>query len=400
MLLAVATRNLLRRRFRTVAIALAAGLACGLVFAASNILQSLEDTLATGVSRLGADVMVVPAGHQMEASRLLIAGEPSEFYMDDAVVQQLAQLQGVELAAPQIFVTSTELECCSTPRVLLVGFDPVADFTIGPWIRYVHNATQVDAASVIVGAHTLYATEGTYMTFFGKLFKMVSSIQPTGMGFLDDSIFMSIQDARDMVRVSGARSHRPLTLGPHQISSVLVKAAKGVDASALAERMAFTMAGIQAIPIPELTATVRRDIQASVWGIVAAAGAGWVMTMLVVGLTLSLSVNERRREIGLLRAMGATRFQVVSLLLSEALLVTLAGTVLGLLAGWFISNHYLATAVGTLGPPPFLPPTLTAVGFLALSCVAAIVGSAAIAAIAPALRSVRMDPYDAIRAGS
>ncbi|MGD2083056.1 MAG: FtsX-like permease family protein [Chromatiales bacterium] len=396
----VALRNLLRRRFRTASIALAAGLACGLLFAATATLQTVEGTLDSGARRLGADIMVVPAGHSADASRLLIAGEPSNFYMRDDVVRRIAELSDVEAAAPQIFVTSANLECCSNPRVLLVGFDPDRDFTVGPWVRYLHSRSQEDAASVIVGANTLYATEGTYMTFFGKLFKMVSSIQPTGMAFLDESIFMTIDDARDMVRVSAERSSQPLTLAADQISTVMVKARQGADIGSLAARIANVIPGVQVVAIPELTATVRRDLRANIWGIVAAGVASWLMTLLVVGVTLSLAIHERRREIGLLRAMGATRAHVVGLLLSEVLLVTTGGGLLGILAGGLVFGRYLATRDGTLGAIPFLAPSPVDVALFALLCLGAVAFSAALAAMAPALRSARTEPYEAIRGGA
>jgi len=400
MVLRLATANLLRRRSRSLAAVLAAGLACGLVFGATTILQSVERTLETGVRRLGADLLVVPAGYRAEVSRMLIAGEPSDFYMDEAIVQRVAQVEGVEAASAQLFVTSAELECCSSPRVLLVGFDPETDFTISPWTRYVHGASEKGAASVVVGARTLYAAEGTYMTFFGKVFKVVQSMQPTGLGFLDDSIFMTLKDARDMIRVSGERSSRPLPVPASQISSVLVKAGRGADLDTLAEDLTRAVPGVQVIRVPDLAATVRRDVRASIWGIVAAGGASWLMTLLVVGLALSMSVSERRREIGLLRALGATRSQVMRLLLSETLIVTLAGGVLGLLAGALIINRYLYSTSDTLGAVSFLQPSAAAIALLGLLCVVALVVSAAVAAIGPALRSVNLDPYEAIRGGS
>jgi putative ABC transport system permease protein len=398
-LLRLVVRNILRRRFRTASIALAAGLASGLLFAATAILQSVEGTLASGARRLGADIVVVPAGHRMSATRLLIAGEPSNFYMPEAVVDRIAALDEVEVVSPQIFVTSTELECCSTPRVLLVGFDPDSDFTIGPWIRYVHNRAQANAASVIVGANTLYATEGTYMTFFGKLFKMVSSIQPTGVGLLDESIFMTIEDARDMVRVSQERSARPLplSLAADQISTVMVKARQGADVGALANRIADAIPNVQVVAIPELTARVRRDLKTNIWGIAAAGVASWLMTLLVVGITLSLSVNERRREIGLLRAMGAARIHVIAMLLGEVLMIATAGGVLGLAAGWVVFSHQLGIDTGALGTIPFLAPATSEALLFALLCLGVVALSAALAAMAPALRSASVEPYDAIR---
>jgi putative ABC transport system permease protein len=235
------------------------------------------------------------------------------------------------------------------------------------------------------------------MTFFGKLFKMVSSIQPTGMGLIDESIFMTIDDARDMVRLSHERSSRPLTLGPHQISTVMVKARQGADIEGLAKRITDAVANVQVVAIPELTTKVRQDLRANIWGIAAAGVASWLMTLLVVGVTLSLSINERRREIGLLRAMGAARVHVVGMLLGEVLMVTTAGGLLGLAAGWLVFSRYLSTGTGTFGAIPFLAPGPADIALVALLCLGVVAISAAIAAMAPAWHSARAEPYDAIR---
>jgi putative ABC transport system permease protein len=395
----VASGNVLRKPFRSITATLAASLACGLVFAATAMLQSVDRTLDEAARRLGADIMVVPEGHRAEASKLLIAGQPSNFYMNESVMPLIRGVDGVQIASPQLFLTSAELVCCSTPRVLLVGYDPETDFTITPWVSYSHASAVENAASVIVGTTTLYSVEGTYMTFFGKLFHMVSSIPPTGMGFLDDSIFMALEDARDMVRISQERSSSPLSVAPDQISSVLVKVRKRADVTAVADAIASVVPGVQVIQVPDLTVAVRQDIGASVWGIVAAGVASWLMTLLVVGLTFSLAVNERRREIGLLRAMGATKGHVIRLFILEAMIVTLPGALLGVLGGWLILGGYRQVASADLGVLTFLPPSPYVLASFALACVTAIVASGTLAALAPAVRSARMDPYEAIREG-
>jgi putative ABC transport system permease protein len=395
----VASGNVLRKPFRSITAALAASLACGLVFAATAMLKSVDQTLDEAARRLGADIMVVPEGHRAEASKLLIAGQPSNFYMNESVVPLIRAVDGVQIASPQLFLTSAELVCCSTPRVLLVGYDPETDFTITPWVRYTHAPVQEDAASVIVGTTTLYAIEGTYMTFFGKLFHMVSSIPPTGMGFLDDSIFMALEDARDMVRISQERSASPLSVAPDQISSVLVKVRARADVSAVADAISSLVPGLQVIQVPDLTVAVRRDIGASFWGIVAAGAASWLMTLLVVGLTFSLAVNERRREIGLLRAMGATKGHVIRMFVLEAMIVTLPGALVGVLGGWLVLGGYRQVASADVGVLTFLPPSPYILTGFAVACVAAIVASGTLAALAPAVRCAHMDPYDAIREG-
>jgi putative ABC transport system permease protein len=80
--------------------------------------------------------------------------------------------------------------------------------------------------------------------------------------------------------------------------------------------------------------------------LVAASGA--VAGLEVVNASLS-SVAERRREIGLLRAVGTTRRQVIDLLLAEAGVLGGAAAVLGLILGWGVTLAFLAVARGTLG---------------------------------------------------
>ena len=123
------------------------------------------------------------------------------------------------------------------------------------------------------------------------------------------------------------------------------------------------------------------------------------MTLLVVGLTFSLAVNERRREIGLLRAMGATKGHVIRLFVLEAMIVTLPGALLGVLGGWLTLGGYRQVASADLGALSFLPPSPYVLASFALACVTAIVASGTLAALAPAVRSARMDPYEAIREG-
>lgn len=103
---------------------------------------------------------------------------------------------------------------------------------------------------------------------------------------------------------------------------------------------------------------------------------------------MTTTVGERTAEIGLLRALGATARQVLGLFLAEAVLLSLAGGVLGLaLMGLLMLLLRLAL--------PDLPLSLQP-GFLA----AALLLSAAIgilAGIAPARRAARLHPVDALR---
>ncbi|MEV6978096.1 ABC transporter permease, partial [Kitasatospora sp. NPDC093806] len=116
-----------------------------------------------------------------------------------------------------------------------------------------------------------------------------------------------------------------------------------------------------------------------------------VIAGLGVAATLMLSVSERAREIGMLRAIGMSRRQLRRMLTLEALLLSLAaallGTALGLAYGWSAARSVTST-LGTVGGPPTLL-VLAALGLTVLTGLAA--------AVLPARRVGRMTVITAMR---
>jgi putative ABC transport system permease protein len=98
--------------------------------------------------------------------------------------------------------------------------------------------------------------------------------------------------------------------------------------------------------------------------------------------TLALSVHERTRELGLLRAVGATRRQVRAIVRGESVIVAGIGTVAGLAAGFVLA----VALVGITGIDAFaVPPgSLIAVGVVGML-------AGVLAAVRPARRAARLD---------
>lgn len=111
-----------------------------------------------------------------------------------------------------------------------------------------------------------------------------------------------------------------------------------------------------------------------------------------LGSTLSLSVLQRRRELGVLRAVGFTTGQARLMLMWESLLVTVVGVVVGLLLG---TVYGFVGANSILGSQYFGPPLLP-VGFAAVVVAGAIVFGL-LASLAPGVRASRVPPAEALR---
>jgi putative ABC transport system permease protein len=106
--------------------------------------------------------------------------------------------------------------------------------------------------------------------------------------------------------------------------------------------------------------------------------------------TLGLSIYERVRELGLLRAVGMQRAQLGWMIVVEAVIVSLLGAVLGIAIG-ILFGWAMQQALADLGVEVFAVPWGLLAGF---AVVAAALGL--IASIAPAVRASRIQVLDAI----
>ena len=108
-----------------------------------------------------------------------------------------------------------------------------------------------------------------------------------------------------------------------------------------------------------------------------------------IASVLSVSVVQRTREIGILRATGATRAQILRVFLIQGAVLGLLGSVMGIAA-----SYGLVWVFNTFGPGLFyipVPPGLVAATLL----LATLTG--VLAAAVPSRRAARLDPVEAIR---
>ncbi len=139
---------------------------------------------------------------------------------------------------------------------------------------------------------------------------------------------------------------------------------------------------------PSDTLTARADAQSALNGLFLGLGAVALLVGAVgVANIMVISVLERRSEIGLRRALGATRGQIRTQFLSEAILLALAGGAFGIAAGALATAIYATTKGWTI----VIPTVAWAGGFGAALLIGAVAG------LVPALRAARLSPTEALR---
>ena len=142
------------------------------------------------------------------------------------------------------------------------------------------------------------------------------------------------------------------------------------------------------VSLPSETLVARADAQGALNGLFLGLGAVALLVGAVgVANIMVISVLERRSEIGLRRALGATKGQIRIQFLSEAILLSLAGGAVGIAAGILATAVYAATKHWTI----VIPTLAWAGGFGAAMLIGAIAG------LLPAIRAARLSPTEALR---
>ncbi|MBT7190508.1 MAG: FtsX-like permease family protein [Anaerolineae bacterium] len=395
-LFALALQNLRRKPYRTIVIGLCVAVATGSLFAATIVLRGVQHSLTVGRARLGADLVIVPDGYETLAQEAFITGQPSTFYMSDVAEKKISTLSGVNQTSPQVFVETLSNASCCIGEFFLVGFDPETDFTISPWLTTHLDGKALGPFDIIVGDRILLR-EGETVIFYGTEFSVVGVLEKTGMG-IDRTIYVPMEGLRSMIANSETLAEQTLEISPKDLSSIMVSVKPDAEILDVAELIEANLDGVNVFTATQLNQAVGNQLQ-GVLGITFGVTASlWLMSLFTIGLVFSLIVNERQRELGILRAMGARRKVIFQLVMGEAGLLTGLGGLGGLVAAGVLLTGFSRLIQLRLRIPYLLPNVFEIMGISLLLLLLALF-TGALASLHPALSSSKMEPYAAIRKG-
>lgn len=390
-LFALAARNIRRKPLRTVMLVAAISLlAASLVFGLS-FTQRVRSSIRVATARLGADVIVVPAGSRGAADDILLENAVKTVYMDRSMIGKIRAVKGVKAVTPQTYLKSLTGLCCDVPETTIVAFDQETDFIVTPWLSK-KIGRRLQKGEAVVGSESamnisLELTE-VDTTLFGAKFHMVGVLEKTGTG-LDTAMFISEENVGDILTkgMSGLR--------PDQISLLFVKVEEGLDP--------YTVAVEIENNIVQVDAVARKDVGQGILSTLRDINSIFIVTVVLVSLlsvflvwtVFSAIANERSREIGIMRAIGARDSHVVRIFLFEVLVIGIVGSLLGIVLGT-LSSILLSKGFVLLKS---LPTDLAVSQRIAIGLVSGIAGTAicVIGAVSPIRRMKRLEPLVVIK---
>jgi putative ABC transport system permease protein len=391
LLIRLAAQNVARRRVRALFLGLAIMLGVGVGFATFTTGWAINAGVGTSLARMGADLVVVPRNTLVNLTSSLLTVQPTEETLAATLADQLKTIPGVGRVAPQQIVQTL----IGGRPINLIAFDPGQDFSVRPWLRE-RRSGPMTGDDLLVGGR-LTERVGEKIALCDKTLEVFGRLGRTGVGPFDEAYFLTFEALRGLTSTTnqGAGSSTPcLRAKSGRVSAFLLQLAP----SAQLEQVKFTIAQLPDIKVVEgnsvLTAS-RQSLGTLLAGVGVFTGLLLLASLILIALLFSAIIQERYREIGLLRAMGAKPRQVMSILLAEASLSTVLGGLGGLGFGICvlllfersIAQHFLAMGVPFVWPPLEVIAT-TALGFVLLSGLLGVLG-----ALLPAWRVCRIDPY-------
>lgn len=382
----LAVKNIVRSLFRSSVVLLCALFvsACILVF--SIILRNAEAGLSESIKRLGADFIVNPAGgltQQQDLKEVRLMSILSSNYMPREVTEQILAVEGVERVSPQLYLLTERDVPHSTRKILhVVAMDPATDFTLNPWaIRVWDRAPEPGQA--VAGANLTWQV-GEKASLMGYEFTVSNRLEPTGTE-VDQTLFMPYETAREFIQAAGLDLGYDPAYIPNRSSGILVRVDRRSHTEDVFDRVVQTVERVRLLRSTDMLQAQRNQLVGLLWTGIWLLALVTLLSMVIVGLVFSLTINERRPELGVLKAIGFTRQAIIQTILYEGGLLAVVGGIAGVLlavAGVLLLGGTLQNVLGmAISLPPWQEIGRTSLAGLGFALV-----SIALATLYPALR--------------
>lgn len=385
-MLTLALRNVLRRPLRNGLALAGLAMAVAVLACLTALGTGYRRALVTELDRMGMQLMLVPLGCPYDAAARVLKGNTLESSLPESACEAARRDPAVAVAAPLLIAALPKPADARTD--MWVGIDTNA-LDLKPWWQARsgnHWFTQTN--SVILGSEAatiemrapgdkLYSPEA-------KTTLMVSGILERS-GTSDDSLFfVPLATAQSMFGQTGRLTAVAIRL---RDPALLHDAAKRLQ----------QIPGAQVVTMTEMMGTFLNLVGGVRALLMAVSAIALAVGSLGIFNTLIAAVVERTGELALFRALGASRRQVLALLVLEATILTsgaaVGGFALAVLGGGFIER--LAKAFIPLAPAE----TLFALTVPALlQCFALGIGIGFLAVLYPAWQASRIQPARALLA--
>lgn len=397
----LATRFMREGRMQTALIISGVALGVSVIVFISALISGLQTNLFRRTLDYQAQIVIRPQEEVARSLRSTAGAELATLVQPRAqrlrsvdqwqtVRKALEALPEVVVVAPVLAGAGFVVRGDANKAISLVGIEPRSYLQlIALRPQMVEGSAEVSSADILIG------TELGKILGVGLGDKLIvqtanaasATLSVSGVfdfgnkGVNERSVYVALRTAQNLLNLPGGVSSLELNLRqPFDAETVaqIVRAQTGLDVESWIELNAQFFSALQA-------QSMSNNIIRFFVGLTAALG---IASVLVV------SVVQKSKEIGILRATGSSRTQILRVFLLQGAMMGLFGSLLGSVAGWAFLMSWRAIAINADGTPMFVI-EFDSLLFVWAALGATLVGT--LAAVFPARTAARLDPAVAIR---
>ena len=383
-IISLAIKNLLRRRVRTILTIAGVAIAIAVLFSLLSFNAGYERQLSGELGSLGIHMLAVPKGCPYEAASLIIHGGVIPKYLSASDFQQVKDIDGIEIASPMLLHQFFKDD---RPHIVY-GINIKEQVLLKPWWKVEGRYFTDSEDSVMIVGRSLAEKENLKI---GQVLEFGPAKVPTTIvgilestGTQDDEFhFLPLLAAQRIFNKEG------------QITTIAIKVRDVSRISEISKKLE-AIPDIQVVTMTQVMGTIMNLVgsaQTLLFSIIIIA-----LFISAVGIinTLIMSVNERIREFGMMKAVGASGWDIARLIVAETLMITLIGCAVGLivsLAGSKLVEGFVRGAI------PYAPSgnLISIEPWLIIVCIFYAIVIGLLCSIYPAIKSARLTPMEAMR---
>lgn len=395
-IMSISLNGINERRFRFMLNLLGILIGCAAITGLISVTQGMNDSLSEQLEILGIDTLfILPGGSGGDSyvpTASIVTTPKTLSRRDRAVLENFPEIKSISVMQQQYCTYTLKGETILTP---IFGIDhTIFEINNNYDVEEGRTFTRSDKNTIIIGskiAHPIDEIEPVYrvgdriaLKTFGLdtdielTFRIVGIMKSTGgMDQMnpDNMVLIPIRTCEQMFDSSGSYNIFQAKINPNEnLANIAEKIRDSVEDSIV----------ITPESIRDTVNSILSLVEEVLLGVAA-------ISLLVAGVgiinTMTISVNERTKEIGTLKAIGASNFDVLLLFLFESSYTGLLGGVIGGLMGYMLGNS-IGQYIGIVIVPK-LSLLIFVIGFA--------MGTSIIAGAYPAWRASNLDPVEALR---
>ena len=381
-------RNIFRNKGRAILTILGVTIGIFAIVVMGSLAERLNLLVSNAVKYYGAQIFVNDA-----SSNPIGGSQPVSLSNEQAI----ATTPGVKAVFPSISLplsTNQAPFSLSNPPTINSDIPSESKDAAIPF-RYISGGPiKVGQRGVTVLGNTLAkqmnAKVGQTVVLRGKKFRVVGILDKTFTA-PDNSAEIPFTDAQTMYAASLPSIYKGAINPSNLASGFTAYPASGANADKVANAITARVPGLRATPPTIFKQQVQNSLHLFELIILSSAGIAILVGGLSIINTMTIAITERKREIGIKKAIGASNKRILREIIAESALVGLIGGLVGLFLGWALVRAINAETVNS-GQLIFLTTPRLAVGTVVFSVILGALGG-----VYPALYAARLHPIEALR---